>query len=234
MSRRRTEAAEAPHREWPLAFAEVLAVAAGAAVRKSERTRLRLLAAVAANLAGGRGFEALRVADVVAAASLAHGTFYRYFPTLPAAVEATVGAFAQHLAAVLAEARGGAPGTRRRVEAATLAYVRLVRANPGLMRCLLDPSPAAAGFRAHFQALNRAWNGRVAEALARRRRGARRSALLARAYALGGMVDEFLAQLYVRPDPALTGLARDEAAVARLLSELWWLGAYGRLPRTEG
>jgi len=58
--------------------------------------------------------------------------------------------------------------------------------------------------------------------------------MLPTAYALGGMIDEFLAQLYLRRDPALAGLAGDEAAVADLLTELWCRGAYGSLPQAFG
>ncbi len=46
------------------------------------------------------------------------------------------------------------------------------------------------------------------------------------------MIDEFLTQLYLRRDPALARFAKDEEAVADLLTELWCLGAYGRLPAT--
>ena len=54
------------------------------------------------------------------------------------------------------------------------------------------------------------------------------------AYALGGMIDEFLTQLYLRQDPALSHLAGNEEAVADLLTELWCLCAYGRLPPEGG
>jgi hypothetical protein len=70
----------------------------------------------------------------------------------------------------------------------------------------------------------------MASAIARRRGTASAEELLPTAYALGGMIDEFLTQLYLRQDPALTHLENDEEAVAELLTELWCLGAYGRLP----
>lgn len=52
------------------------------------------------------------------------------------------------------------------------------------------------------------------------------------AYALGGMIDELLTQIYLRRDPALSALAGNDEAVADLLTELWRLGAYGHLPRS--
>ncbi|MBL9035352.1 MAG: TetR family transcriptional regulator [Rhodospirillaceae bacterium] len=222
----------------PRGFAAALLDAAAApALRKVERTRLRILAAIAQLLADGAEPAELRVADIVAAADLAHGTFYRYFPDQRAAVEALVGDFARFLRDELANARDGATGSRARVRSATLAYTRAFRANAGLMRCLIRLGREDAAFGRAFQELNQAWNRRMAGAIARHRAGrsakaASAESLLPTAYALGGMIDEFLTQLYLRRDPALKHLARDEEAVADLLTELWCLGAYGRLPPT--
>jgi AcrR family transcriptional regulator len=78
-----------------LSFVQVLLKAADApGIRKIQRTRLRLLASIAKRLSEGAEQTDMRVADVVAAASLAHGTFYRYFPDLRSAIEALVGDFA--------------------------------------------------------------------------------------------------------------------------------------------
>jgi TetR/AcrR family transcriptional regulator, ethionamide resistance regulator len=201
---------------------------------KTERTRLKLLAAIAARLSAGIEEAALRVADIAAEAGLAHGTFYRYFADRRVAVGALVADFVRFLRDRLAESRDGPPGSRARVRAATLTYVRLFRDNAGLMRCLMSLDNEGAGFRASFHDLNRAWNGRVAAAIAHRRdpvaEAAAVAATLPTAYALGGMIDEFLTQLYLRRDPALAALAGDEAAVADLLTELWCRGAYGSLP----
>ena len=200
---------------------------------KTERTRLKLLAAIAARLSAGIEEAALRVADIAAEAGLAHGTFYRYFADRRTAVGALVADFVRFLRDRLAESRDGPPGSRARVRAATLTYVRLFRDNAGLMRCLMSLDNEGAGFRASFHELNRAWNGRVAAAIAHRRdpvaEAAAVAATLPTAYALGGMIDEFLTQLYLRRDPALAALAGDEAAVADLLTELWCRGAYGSL-----
>jgi TetR/AcrR family transcriptional regulator, ethionamide resistance regulator len=210
--------------------------AEGPGLGKAERTRLKLLAAIAARLTAGIEETALRVTDIAAEAGLAHGTFYRYFADRRAAVGALVADFVRFLRDRLAESRDGPPGSRARVRAATLTYIRLFRDNAGLMRCLMSLDNEGAGFRASFHDLNRAWNGRVAAAIAHRRQEivgpipASAEATLPTAYALGGMIDEFLTQLYLRRDPALAMLARDEAAIADLLTELWCRGAYGSLP----
>ena len=218
----------------PTSFSAVLLAAAdNADLRKTERTRLRLLAATAVRLEAGEEHTDLRVSDIATAAAVAHGTFYRYFIDRNAAVEALVGEFTAFLGERLSLVREGPPASPERVRAATLAYVRLFRANIGLMRCLMNSGPEGAGFRERFHALNRLWNGRVAAAIAARRSlvpGAEPvegDAMLPTAYALGGMVDEFLNQLYLRRDTALTGLGTDEDAVVNLLTDLWCRGAYG-------
>jgi AcrR family transcriptional regulator len=220
-----------------LRFAQVLLKRASAPdLRKTERTRLRLLASIAGQLSDGWEHADLRVADVAAAAELAHGTFYRYFPDLRSAVEALVTDFAAFLHDQLMRTRGGTSGLRERVKGATLAYTRAFRANAGLMRCLISLGREETRFSKAFQNLNDGWNRRMASALARRRKSKASTnyppsaAFLPTAYALGGMIDEFLTQLYLRQVPSLSYLASDEEAVADLLTELWCLGAYGQLP----
>ncbi|SMF57123.1 hypothetical protein SAMN06265365_10466 [Tistlia consotensis] len=217
-----------------LAYAAVLRAAAGdATLRKTERTRARLLASLAGQLMDGVERGELRVAGVTAGAGLAHGTFYRYFPDIRAATEALVEEFAGFVRTGLAGARDGQTGSRERVRGATLLYVRLFRANAGLMRCLIALGRESDAFSRAYQRLNREWNLRMAAAIARRRAAAAGGLpqpaehFLPAAYALGGMVDEFLTQLYLRHDPALAALHDDEAAVAELLAELWCLGADG-------
>ena len=233
--------AEGPGFDERASFVAALRQAAEVArLGKAQRTRLKLLAAVASRLSAGVEEAALRVSDIAAEARVAHGTFYRYFADRQAAVGALLVDFVLFLHDRLAESRDGPPGSRARVRAATLTYVRMFRDNAGLMRCLMSLGKEGARFRESFHDLNRAWNGRVASAIAHRRSGiagavpASPEATLPTAYALGGMIDEFLAQLYLRRDPALAALARDEAAIADLLTELWCRGAYGSLPRELG
>ena len=71
-------------------FREVLLTAAGEAARKTQRTRFRLLAAIAGQLLDGVPRGELRVADVTAKAGLAHGTFYRYFSDVRQASEVLI------------------------------------------------------------------------------------------------------------------------------------------------
>jgi hypothetical protein len=120
-------------------------------------------------------------------------------------------------------------GPRERVRTATLLFARLFRRNAGLMRCLLGFGGENAAFATSYQKLNRDWYKRVATAIARERGADASSAdLLPAAYALGGMIDDFLAQIYLRKVPALAHLAQDEEKIADLLTDMWCFGAYGR------
>lgn len=197
---------------------------------KTSRTRLRLIAAAADLLNKRDDVTALRVADIARQAGYAHGTFYRYYDGVPAIIEETVAVFAEFQRDRLGAVRVGAPGSRERVRATTLAYIKIFRVNAGMMRCLMGLGAESRHYRARFHELNRDWNRRVAQAIAANSGdGASAEALLPTAYALGGMIDEFLAQLYLHRDPALAALADDPEAVADLLSDLWCRGAYGTL-----
>jgi TetR/AcrR family transcriptional regulator, ethionamide resistance regulator len=217
-------------------FACVLLSRSGAPdLRKTDRTRLKLLAGLVSELQSGVERAGLKVAAVTASAGVAHGTFYRYFDDIRAATEALVEAFAGFVREQLEGAREGEPGSRERVHGATLIYARVFRANAPLMRCLFDLGGDNTAVSRSLQTLNWEWNMRMAASIAKRRavasggRPQPPADLLPVAYALGGMIDEFLSQLYLRQDPALEYLTDNEGAVADLLTQLWCLGAYGEV-----
>ena len=45
------------------------------------------------------------------------------------------------------------------------------------------------------------------------------------------MIDEFLAQVYLRKEPALAHLADHEERIADILTDLWCFGAYAASDR---
>lgn len=210
--------------------ATLLAAARDGTARKTDRTRARLLAALARELGSGLAWRDLKVAEVTKSAGLAHGTFYRYFQDMPAAVEALIEEFSSFVQTHLTAARTGAEtGSRERVKATTLIFARLFRRNAGLMRCLIGLSAEETAFARAYRRLNREWYGRVAAAIARDRGdGKPGEAYLPQAYALGGMIDEFLAQIYLRREPTLAHLAHDEEKIAEILTDLWCHGASAR------
>lgn len=195
-------------------------------MKKSDRTRTRLRIALCTAL-NERPATALKVADICALAGVAHGTFYVYFSDLNAALDDVLGAFVEHVQQVMRHAAKGRGGARTR--AATAAYFDLFDRNPGLMRCLLggfESYPAAA---AMFQRLNHDWARTVAEATARRLSQAGRPVpphdeLMRRAYALGGMIDQYLVALHFNRDAALAAVSGDREQVITTLSTIWQKG----------
>lgn len=214
-----------------LRFSAVLMARARDAERKTERTRNRLLASLADHLADGIDRRDLKVAAVTAAADLAHGTFYRYFDDIRAATDTLIEDFAFYLRAMLSTQRGGEPGSRERVRGTSLVYAWLFADNAALMKCLFDMGSQSTTFARSYQELNRSWYERTAMAIARHKsdngEATTPEEVLPVAYALGGMVDEFLTQIHLRREPALTHFANDPEAVADFLTDLWLKGAYG-------
>ena len=225
-------------REWSYG-ASLAAAAAADGLPKAARTRLRVLAALAGRLNEADDPAAIRVTDIMAQAGLAHGTFYRYFTDQEAALEELSDGFLLFLTERQADAKQGAAGSPERIHQSILVYCQVFRANTGLMRRLMALDLRGGPSRDRFHAFNREWYARAAEAMASRRHEAGGAwgeglRLLPIAYALGGMVDEFLAQIYIRRDPNLAFLAGDVEAIATQLTRAWCYGAYGDLKGRAG
>jgi len=203
---------------------------AAADAPKTARTRLRLMAAVAAVLEQG-GVHELRVASCTAHAGVAHGTFYRYWPDGSAAAQDVLSDFMRTVTARRPGAPPGAPAYQR-ILAANRYYVGVYRLNAGLMRCLMQLGNVRAEFARIGQAANMALAARVVRAWERADPSAAAlpaAARTARALACIAMVEGVLRDLYVRP--ALEPLAAmGEEEVARMLSACWFRILFGRDP----
>ena len=191
-------------------------------MRKGERTRTGLLIAGARFLAENP-IDRLTVAAVCGSAGVAHGTFYLYFPDRHALVGALLGAFADHVQARM-HAASRLPGDPARNT--TAAYMRLFEQEPGLMKCLVVGGDAFPEARAAFQRLTRDWAETVVRARRRHDPGPARpeAELMRRAYALGGMVDQYLHALHIAADPRIVALSEDREAVLETLTDIWRKG----------
>jgi len=191
-------------------------------MRKGERTRTGLMIAAARFLAA-QPLDRLTVAAICKAAGVAHGTFYLYFPDRHALVGDLLGEFVDHLQALM-HAASRLPGDT--VRNTTAAYMRIFEQEPGLMKCLVVGGDAFPEARAAFQRLNRDWAETVVRAARRRDAGEARpdAELLRRAYALGGMVDQYLNALHIAADPRIAALSEDRAAVLETLTDIWKKG----------
>jgi AcrR family transcriptional regulator len=193
-----------------------------AALPKGERTRRDIIIA-GAHLLSDRPLDRVTVAAVCAAASVAHGTFYIYFRNRNVLAGAVLGAFVDH---VQIEMRSAARAPGDPVRGTTAAYMRLFEENAGLMRCLVVGLDAVPEARAAFQRLNHEWTRTVVRATRHKEGASARSEadLMRRAYALGGMVDQYLTALHVTNDPWIGALSHDRAAVLDMFTDLWTKG----------
>ncbi|TDK43910.1 TetR/AcrR family transcriptional regulator [Antarcticimicrobium luteum] len=191
---------------------------------KGERSRAQLLRAVC-ELLEGQPPQDLTIAAICGRAGLSNGAFYVYFSDRGLLLDELLTGFVGFAQAAMRAASRVRPDDP--VRAATRAYVALFRENRGLMRCLVHHLEGFPEARAAFHRFNRDWLEGVAAAverdLARQGRAGAiaRDELLRRAYALGGMVDQYLSSLLLSEDPALMAVSGDEAAVLDTLDLIW-------------
>lgn len=193
---------------------------------KAERRRISILVATC-QLLNTTTPDQLKVADICALSGIAHGTFYIYFKDLRMVIGDALVAFVEFVQHTLRLAAD--EDEVDRIRATTEAYLHLFEQNPGLMRTLVTRCDAFPEAMQAFQKLNREWIQTVVDATLRRyaRRGEAppaRDELLRRAYALGGMVDQYLITLLFNEDPTLASVSVDRNAVIDTLSFIWRRG----------
>ncbi|MEZ4456289.1 MAG: helix-turn-helix domain-containing protein [Gemmatimonadales bacterium] len=202
--------------------------------RKGERTRDRIRLATV-ELLNERGYRQLTVADVCDRAGITPPVLYRYFDNKVALVLEVLSEFLGRFIAQTARPAGRSAYLS--IYEANLNWVRLARANAGLMACLLEFSDEVPDFAALFAEASRKWYRRIADSVLRRfpAAAADRAELELALYALGGMIDDLTRKLFSAQVPEVTRLAArvapDDEALARFLSVLWYRALYGTDPR---
>jgi AcrR family transcriptional regulator len=202
--------------------------------RKGERTRDRLkLAAV--QVLEERGFLNLRVTDICKRAKVSPAAFYLYFNNKQ---EVTVEVLTEflHQTFKLTGSEGSARPLFESIYDANLIWASSVRANAGLMRCLLQLGDQVPEFKRLNSRLNHEWFVYVTDRLLRRFPKTRiddKSLLLA-VYALGGMMDELSSKVLVAREeylqPVIEAVAPTDEALAEFLSVLWYRALFGSEP----
>lgn len=191
--------------------------------KKSARTRAAICRA-GCEVLNRTPLSALTVADICQEAGIAHGTFYIYFGDSRVFVAELLDQFIGFVQHVLHRESHDAEDP---VRAATTAYYRLFAANPGLMKCLVFHLEEFPSTRAASQKLNRGWITTVVTAAERQFARAGRAGaiphdeLMRRGYALGGMVDQYLAALFLSNDPGVAEVSRDMDKVIDSLTHIW-------------
>jgi TetR/AcrR family transcriptional repressor of nem operon len=204
--------------------------------RKGERTRDRLKLGAVQSLEQ-RGYLQLRVADICKKAKVAHSVFYIYFKNKE---EITVEVLTEFLAHTFQ--LDEPPGEQRprtlfdALQAVNLRWIRAVRANAGLTRCLLQLSDQVPEFKELTSRMNHEWFLSVTDRTVRRFPHVKidKDALLLAQFALGGMMDEFCDKLLVSREEHLVELvervAPTDEALAEFLSTLWYRALFAADP----
>jgi hypothetical protein len=116
-----------------------------------------------------------------------------------------------------------------------LGWIRVARANAGLLSCLMQINDGEADFAEISHRVNYGWYRKVAKNLVERYGVAldpSKATLLV--YALGGMMDEFARRYIIAGDPHLTAtveeVAPSDEALAQFLSIAWHRTLTGRDP----
>ncbi|MGE0556337.1 MAG: TetR/AcrR family transcriptional regulator [Gemmatimonadales bacterium] len=190
--------------------------------QKGERTRARLTLATAEMLEA-RGYHAMRVADITAAAGLADGSFYVYFKDKReaslAALSTYLSEFVDRFAPLEAVGR-----SFESIRMAQRRWLDLCRANAGLIRCLFQLGDQEADFARLVERTTRDWHRRVAASMEAARPGDAEARLLA-IYLMGSLMDELIRKLIVFPDREFRTLLRawgaDDEAVLDAVCLLW-------------
>jgi AcrR family transcriptional regulator len=116
--------------------------------------------------------------------------------------------------------------------AANRIVVETYRSAPGLMRCLLHLDEEEIDFAALYRDVSLQWSKRVAVKITKLIPGNRltEGQRLMVAYALGGMVDAFLFELYVDRNPNLQKEFAEPDDAARFLAIMWFRALYAKNP----
>jgi TetR/AcrR family transcriptional regulator, ethionamide resistance regulator len=119
--------------------------------------------------------------------------------------------------------------------AANRSVVELYVNTPGLMRCLVHFDEEEEEFSQIFRRVSLEWNRKVARNIARRCPNSKMSdgQRLIVAYALGGMADNFMFELFVDRNPLVKAELPTAEEAARFLSILWYRALYAENPPEE-
>jgi AcrR family transcriptional regulator len=202
--------------------------------RKGEKTR-DLLKLGAIKVLDDKGYHAMRISDICAAAGVAAATFYIYFENKEEITRLVLTEYldaSMELMAVSSQQRN----PYKTILETNQRWLEVVEANAGLMRCILQLGDEVEEFRDLAHGSNRQWYERVARAILRDHPNSSipfEVALFA-SYALGSMMDELARKLVIHPDPAFVSLTRMVApnrdALAEILTVLWHHTLYGPVP----
>jgi TetR/AcrR family transcriptional regulator, ethionamide resistance regulator len=203
-------------------------------LKKSVQTRLRLLASACA-LLEKTSYSDLKIGDVCEHAGMSHGIAYHYYKDKKELIADLIARFATetsdgYFAHPILETKSD---PYLRIFDANAYYFRCMERNAGVFATLFSLRGDQSITRDALRQITNAWNRRIGQSI----KGTFDPPLseeerLLLGYALGGMADDLLGQLYAIRNPDLKApKSRDERRrVCELLSILWYRAVYGKSP----
>lgn len=192
---------------------------------RGRATRERLKAALS-SLLQRHSFHQIRLEDIAVEAGVRVSLIYHYFRSRTDILQ-------EVLTDMLESFRSDISAHPREEPLESIRYanrrmVALYVSNPGAIRCMLEAQGDLAPISQMWRDLTLAWNRRIARNIARQFPNALQSnaEYLSLAYALAGMVDNFLHEYYVLGNPALREAHPTEDDVAEFLTAMWHRALY--------
>jgi len=201
-------------------------------LRKSERTRLKLMSSAASELMR-LTFKQLRIDDVSTNAGVSRSLAYHYFNDKSEIVSAVVGEYVSEFTK-----RRPIPGAYsdpyHRVLAGNYYYIGTHFMNAGVMQVLTSHDEDFPNMLASYNKVALDWHERISHSLSDSFCGkllADDEKLLI-ACSLGGMADEILRQINILGHRKLKRFARKSELInlSEILSLLWYRSIYGKNP----
>lgn len=191
-------------------------------LRKGSRTAERIRWA-ACELLESKSLDELTVQDICCEAGIAQGTLYQYFINRNDLLESVLNEFVAFLRQRMHMAVSGSVSAQDSVNRSTRMYCDLFCANRGLMKCLLNHFDTFPQARSILSAFNKEWIDLVVKGMERRRNATTPSVreIRRRAYALGGMVDQYLAAIFLYEDRDVSVSAGSIDEIVRTLTFIW-------------
>ena len=201
--------------------------------RRGIATRARLKEA-AIFVLERQGYRNMRLQDVADEAGMNFSLFYHYFASKTELVHEVLTEFIENIAAV--EPKSVARGDPfSSIVAANQVVANLYANSPGLMRCLVHFDEEEGKFSDIFRSVTLDWHKKIAQSMHKRFPdiSADEETLLMVAYALGGMMDNFLFECFVDRNPVLTRVFPNPTSAAHFLAIMWYRAVYLTNPEAE-
>ena len=199
---------------------------------RGRATRERLKEALSV-LLQRNSFHEIRLEDIASEAGVRVSLIYHYFRSRTDIMHEVLSDMLEDFRADISSRPREEP-----LEAIRYANQRMVAlyvGNPGAMRCMLEAHEDLAPLSQMWRDLTLSWNRRVARSIARQfpKAFTSNAGYLSLAYALGGMVDNFLYEYYVLGNPALREAHPTEENVTEFLTVMWHRALYLQNPGAE-